>query len=1210
MLLRVINILFVFNVFKKWSRIIIKTNTGKIILILLLLISISFAWWNVSWSDRITLIVNSSLIDEELTDFPILVKLDTNRVDYPLVKPNGEDIRFVNEYDNLTFSHEIELWNSSGDSFIWVKIPEVSNTTNTSFYMYYGNSEAEDTQNATNVWSNEYLAVWHLSETGSSTREDSTSTSNDLTRYGGTTGTPSVIDGGNIFDGVNDYLKSTKTITYSSDFTLEMFIKGDPSENSDKRLFFQYDPATRDGVQVRIAPMLSFRYLENNAQSISFGENITNEWQYFVGRRIENRAYLRVNLTDYSPGDEVVGSVSSTDNIYIGQDRDNGKRFSGSVDEIRISNVARSNAWITASYYSEIDELLIHIKPYLGDINLTPLEPTTDEDLIVNATCHSTIPASTLTVFVQMYKNGVLYGENQSQEVVSGENTIVYTLNSGNTTPGESWLAEVWCSNGNYTTQKQNTTSRTIDNTPPTLDYYNITPVLPSTEDDLLINVTCSDVDIGGTLTAYVQMYVDNTVFGSIRSLAVISGENTLVYALDNSETSSGENWSAEVWCSDGYLNSSKENTSEVLVVGYAKINIISPLDGDEIVRGKNDAGEDSKSYVSNTQTIIAKVFDVNNISKPVLANCSFYVNDAYQGDNSTNESGYCVYIFDKTVFDAGKFELKVTAENFTNSYTTQGSDNESIINTTLIKYITTLTPENYRTPGPYYLVGDAAVLKIDITKDGSQEDVTEIEVSLYASNDDINPVSTVAYPSRNLFRVSEGIYRSVNVIPLDFNPSNDVKWVVKVNDEISGVRQPASSASHADREVEPTTATLIVNSIDGTGSNLTNYSFQLYDAAGYALENRSLTGGLSRGVGENSNYSLSVQIPDSETIILRNINISNSEIQIIPQFVENYTGDLPSNVDNVSSIIALNGTNISFENATLIFEKQDLNINYIFKCSDWSFATGNCSGTWDSNPVSYYPSFGENETHFWFTVTEFSGYGGGDGGSTINEVSLIPDLDISRFLPYNITANITNTTELSSVTVNVSAINGEGIACWDYYINGTCGSEELSSPMVDQGEGIWLKENIYLDHIYPEIYFSESDITWYNEPDENRMWRGNYHLFNFTNSFDMENNMSFWIEFNSIAAAGNSVDLSVYIIGNGSDQIGLDYFTEDWRSKDNTELVATLDRNIAFHHTHTVNSTHHLVALGTNADGTIGSKNINVSEYFWVILYPDSPNT
>ena len=228
----------------------------------------------------------------------------------------------------------------------------------------------------------------------------------------------------------------------------------------------------------------------------------------------------------------------------------------------------------------------------------------------------------------------------------------------------------------------------------------------------------------------------------------------------------------------------------------------------------------------------------------------------------------------------------------------------------------------------------------------------------------------------------------------------------------------------------------------------------------------------------------------------------------------------------------------------------------------------------------------------------------------SVGDINLIPDLDISRFLPYNITANITNTTELSSVTVNISGINGEGVVCWDYYVNGTCGSEELSFPMADQGEGIWLKENIYPDYIYPEIYFVESDITWYNEPEDIRMWRGNYHLFNFTNSFDMENNMSFWIEFNSIAAAGNSVDLSVYIIGNGSNQIGLDYFTEDWRSKDNTELVATLDRNIAFHHTHTVNSTHHLVALGTNADGTIGSKNINVSEYFWVILYPDSPNT
>jgi len=227
-----------------------------------------------------------------------------------------------------------------------------------------------------------------------------------------------------------------------------------------------------------------------------------------------------------------------------------------------------------------------------------------------------------------------------------------------------------------------------------------------------------------------------------------------------------------------------------------------------------------------------------------------------------------------------------------------------------------------------------------------------------------------------------------------------------------------------------------------------------------------------------------------------------------------------------------------------------------------------------------------------------------------INLINITPNLDFTRFLPYNITANITNTSALTSVQVNVSGINGDGISCWDYFINGTCASETLNFDMTYDSEDIWKKQNIYPDYIYPEIFFASSEVTWNNEPSDISMWRRSYHLFNFTNHFTMVENMSFWVEFNAIANnLQNSNQLYVYIIGNGSSVIGLDYFTSDWRTKTNTELVTTFSRDDAFHHTHTANSSHRLVALVTNSDGTIGTKNINVSDTFWVILYQDSTN-
>ncbi|MDD5023235.1 MAG: hypothetical protein PHU63_03640, partial [Candidatus ainarchaeum sp.] len=224
---------------------------------------------------------------------------------------------------------------------------------------------------------------------------------------------------------------------------------------------------------------------------------------------------------------------------------------------------------------------------------------------------------------------------------------------------------------------------------------------------------------------------------------------------------------------------------------------------------------------------------------------------------------------------------------------------------------------------------------------------------------------------------------------------------------------------------------------------------------------------------------------------------------------------------------------------------------------------------------------------------------------TTITDINITPELDISFFGSYTIYANITNDSAITSVIVNISSINGEGVPCWDFYVNGTCGSETLSFPMVLDVGDIWKKTTIRPDYIYPEIYFAKNDITWYNAPSNIDIYRRSYHIFNFTNSFEVDNNMSFWLEFNTIPKSiANSNNLLVYLVGNGED---LSYFESDWRSKPNTELVGTFIRTDGFDHTHTENSSHRLIALSTNPDGTIGLNNINISDQFFIVLYQDA---
>ena len=112
--------------------------------------------------------IQSSQVQADLTNFPVLIKLsgaDFQSIEDDVKDPQGDDIIFRESLGNgAQLDHEIEVYDTSGDLLVaWVKVPSVSGSANTDFYMYYGNSGiTSSTENAAGVWSNGYEAVYHL----------------------------------------------------------------------------------------------------------------------------------------------------------------------------------------------------------------------------------------------------------------------------------------------------------------------------------------------------------------------------------------------------------------------------------------------------------------------------------------------------------------------------------------------------------------------------------------------------------------------------------------------------------------------------------------------------------------------------------------------------------------------------------------------------------------------------------------------------------------------------------------------------------------------------------------------------------------------------------------------------------------------------------------------------------------------------------------
>ena len=128
-------------------------------------VSNSAAWWNGAWGQRRKLPFDNAAQTENLTDFPVLVSLTSDRIDYAAIQNAGEDIRFI-DTDGLTeLTYEIESWDESGTSYVWVKVPQIDGSSNSDYiWIYYDNIGAADNQDAPNVWTNGYSGVWHLKE--------------------------------------------------------------------------------------------------------------------------------------------------------------------------------------------------------------------------------------------------------------------------------------------------------------------------------------------------------------------------------------------------------------------------------------------------------------------------------------------------------------------------------------------------------------------------------------------------------------------------------------------------------------------------------------------------------------------------------------------------------------------------------------------------------------------------------------------------------------------------------------------------------------------------------------------------------------------------------------------------------------------------------------------------------------------------------------
>lgn len=327
--------------------------------------------WNATdWTSYDTITIDADQVDATLTDFPVYVNLsDLSSSFWSTISAGGTDIRVTTAGGSPTeLPREVVFASTTLETGeLHFKANSISSTTDTSFRIYYNGTTTLDyatdaTYGAENVWTNNYVGVWHLGEEGNNDTggyKDSTSNNNDGTGTSmtGASGVSGAMGGGQDFDGANDFISIGDTGLTLDNLTISTWLK---QASADKQAC--------DGVIFNRSTSVSGINVGScqNVNSVGYhwnGQSDTYSWtggpvypsdQWFYTSFVLDSTSASMYVNDSSSINSVSHSSSILDNMIFGADTFSTNRyFKGNLDEVRIASTSRSTAWVKAEYTNQ-----------------------------------------------------------------------------------------------------------------------------------------------------------------------------------------------------------------------------------------------------------------------------------------------------------------------------------------------------------------------------------------------------------------------------------------------------------------------------------------------------------------------------------------------------------------------------------------------------------------------------------------------------------------------------------------------------------------------------------------------------------------------------------------------------------------------------------------------------------------------------------------
>ncbi len=326
---------------------------------------------------------------EPLTNFPLLVRISESRLRgfyYSRAGLTGEEMVFMDTTTDSQLPYEVDTWNVTGESLVWVRVSVLTNDA--PIRMYWTLREGAEAPGYTpeDVWS-DYVGVWHFADEDGEPSSDSTDQKNFAYPYShnpneSTTtmshGTANIGKGRTISMSVSAaggcrlVVSNTPSFLFNGKLTISGWLKMSQAPSGTARVW----PFSRRNGETAADTDFGAFVTRNStaAQNLRgirlFGsgtsggdalqiwpDQVLNAWSYFgaayngasakvCGAQMGNVTFVERPLTINSVADSgenlAFGNIPGANDTYYS--------FAGMVDEYRLTPLVRSRDWLNAEF--------------------------------------------------------------------------------------------------------------------------------------------------------------------------------------------------------------------------------------------------------------------------------------------------------------------------------------------------------------------------------------------------------------------------------------------------------------------------------------------------------------------------------------------------------------------------------------------------------------------------------------------------------------------------------------------------------------------------------------------------------------------------------------------------------------------------------------------------------------------------------------------